>query len=117
MPLKDSEVDLDFRNDTLGDLEGEPLLPEGRYHVVITSAKREAAESGSTCFRVRYRVVAGTNPAAKGATASERFYLSQGALKRLKILAHRLGLAKDEDIGVKAGPMNFEPAIGRELVV
>jgi hypothetical protein len=117
VPLRDTEIDLDFRGDTLAELEGEALVPEGRYHIVLTSVKREEGGGGSPCFRARYRVLAGTNPAAKGMAASERFHLSEDAKKRLKILAKRLGLVGDADIGVKTGTFDFQAAVGRELVV
>jgi hypothetical protein len=117
VPLRDTEIELDFRGDTPADLEGEALVPEGRYHVVLTSFKREEGGGGYPFFRGRYRVVAGTNPAAKGMSASEKFHLSEDAKKRLKILAKRLGLVGDADIGVKTGTFDFQHAVGRELVV
>lgn len=117
MPLGDYEVDLDFRGDTPADLEGEPVLPPGKYHVIITGAKRQEKADEIPCLRIRYRVLAGTNPAAVGATCTERFYLSDNAKWRLKILANRLGLVKDSEVGVRSGPVDFRPAVGREMVV
>lgn len=114
MPMNDYEVDLDFRGDSPTDLEGESVLPEGKYHIIITGLKRE---SDPACMRFRYQVVAGTVPQAVGATGSERFYLSMDAMKRMKILAHRLGLVKDTDIGTRTGALDLRPAVGRELVV
>lgn len=113
--LSDTEVDLDWRGDTPEALDGEATLPPGKYHVVITGIKREAERT--PCLRFRYQVLAGTNRGIAGASGSERFYLGAEAVKRLKILAHRLGLVKDSDFGTRAGPLNFTAAIGRDLVV
>lgn len=115
MPLSDTEVDLDWRGDTPDSLDNDPVLPPGKYHIIITSVKRETEKK--PCLRVRYQVLAGTSREPVGMTSSERFYLTPDAAKRLKILAHRLGLVKDSEIGTRTGPTDFRLAIGRELCV
>jgi hypothetical protein len=114
MPYGEYEIPLDLTRDAVDDLDGDGVIPAGKYHVLITGLKRET--DGVGCLRYRYQVLAGTVPAAAGASGGERFYLSEDAKRRLKILAHRLGLINDGDFGRQVMP-EWQRAVGRELVV
>lgn len=107
-------VPLELHDVTAADLEGELLIPEGRYHVQITGVRM--VDKGNPCLVFRYQVLGGTNPAAVGGVASERFYLSEQAKKRLAILAHRLGFLGDADFGSRK-VIDWNEAVGCELVV
>lgn len=111
MPYAETEVDLDLTNDTPESLDEDfALLPAGRYHLRITGVARET--NPSPHLRLRCRVLAG--PKA-GAVTSEKFYTSEEAKKRLKILATRFGLIERGDFGQRR-PIDFAALVGRDLV-
>src|SRR5436305_1826629 len=114
MPLRETEVELDLTHDTPDDLDGQTLLPEGKYHILVTSVTRKAG-GDSPHLSFRYQVLAGTDPAAAGLSSSERFYLTAEALGRLKILATRAGLIGEQDFGRKKTP-DFSRLAGVDLV-
>lgn len=107
-------VPLELHDVTAADLEGELVIPEGQYHVRITGVRMN--DKGTPCLVFRYEVLGGTNPAAVGGSASERFFLSEQARKRLAILAHRLGFLSDADFGSRK-VIDWAEAVGSELVV
>src|SRR5262245_11460385 len=110
---EDLNVELNLGAVTAHDLEGEALVPPGRYHVLIRNIARR--NDPSPHLRFRYEVLAGTDPSAVGALSSERFFLSEKAEKRLAILGHRLGLIGDNDFGGRKS-VDWSRAIGRDLV-
>lgn len=107
-------VPMELHDVTAADLEGELVIPEGRYHIQITGVRLN--EKGTPCLIFRYEVLAGTNSAAVGSVASERFFLSEQAKKRLAILAHRLGFLSDADFGGRK-VIDWNEAVHSELVV
>lgn len=114
MSLQNLVVDLSLLNDTPEALEGEAIVPEGKYHALITSV--EHAEMPSAHYKVRYQILAGTNKAAVGCNSVEKFFLSENAIKRLKVLAMRLGLIGENDFGGNKA-LNMAELIGREVIV
>jgi hypothetical protein len=110
----DVTVDLDLRQVDLAELEGEEFPGDGKYHVRIEGARR--VSDRTPYLGIRMVVLAGADPSAVGRVFTERFYLTDGAIKRLKVLAHRLGLLPEGAIGT-VHPVNWREAIGRQLVV
>jgi hypothetical protein len=96
------------------DLEGNAVLPPGRYHVAIREVFRRSDPSAH--LLVKYEVLAGTNAAAVGAVSAEKLFLSDKAAKRVAILGHRLGLIDDKAFGRR---IDFDSSalLGRDLVV
>jgi hypothetical protein len=108
------EIELPLGNVSVDDLEGESNPPKGKYHAKVVSVRRVA--DGSPHLAVRLAILAGTNSAAVGMLFTERFYLSDKAIKRLAILAHRLGLIGDGDFG-GSKTVDWSAAVGRQLIV
>ena len=109
MSASELQVDLDLTGDAPADMEEGGVMPEGRYHAVLPAIKREAEEGRTPCLRVKYQTVAGPAVGCSGSerfflSGSERFFLSLDAKKRLKILAHRLGLIGEKDFGRPVNP-------------
>lgn len=105
-------IELDLTKITASDLEGEAILPPDMYHIVIVAAKKDDG-----ALKLRYQVLASAkHPETVGSLASERFFLSDKAIKRLVILGHRLGLIDDNEFGGRKN-IDWSAAQNRDLIV
>lgn len=111
-----TEVDMTWNEWPEAELEGEDaLLPEGRHTVVVTAVTRPKKDEEA--LRIHYRVVESQWPSAIGLTCSERLSLArtEGARKRLHVLAKRLGWAE------RGGPLpariDWARLVGERLIV
>jgi hypothetical protein len=110
----DLSLEIDLTKIDVTELEGEDYPPPGKYHAQIDDVQRVSDQT--SYLKIRFLTLAGTDSSAVGRVFSERFYLSDKAVKRLKVLAYRLGLIGEGDIGTHA-VVNWREAIGRQLVV
>jgi hypothetical protein len=108
------EIELDLSTISVGDLEGEGNPPPGKYHAKIEDMQRVSDQT--SYLKVRFALLAGTDPNGAGCLFSERFYLSDKAKKRLAILAHRLKLIGEDDFGDRR-TVDWNEAIGKQLIV
>jgi hypothetical protein len=108
------EIELDLSTISVSDLEGEGSPPPGKYHAKIEDVQRVSDQT--SYLKVRFALLAGTDPNGVGCLFSERFYLSDKAKKRLAILAHRLKLISEDDFGDRR-TVDWDEAIGRQLIV
>jgi hypothetical protein len=108
------EIELDLSTISVADLEGDGSPPAGKYHAKIEGVQRVSDQT--SYLKVRFALLAGTDPAGVGCVFSERFYLSEKAVKRLAILGHRLQLIAGDDLGGRS-TVDWSQAIGRQLIV
>jgi hypothetical protein len=108
------EIELDLSTISVADLEGEGSPPPGKYHARIEDCQRISDQT--SYLKVRFALLAGTDPNGVGAVFSDRFYLSDKAKKRLAILAHRLKLIGGDDFGGRA-TIDWSQATGKQLIV
>jgi hypothetical protein len=107
-------VNMNLAGVTPDDLEQGGTPPPGRFHARISDVKHISDETSYLKFRLA--ILAGTNPAGAGTVLFERFFLTERAIKRLAILAMRLGLMSRDACG-KSIDVNWSLAIGKELIV
>jgi hypothetical protein len=109
------EFDLDLTKDAdLRSLETDPLITPGWHHVVVETATYIGDKS--PCIKLGMRILESEHKSQIGLRFGERFYMSERALSRLKVLAGRLGMVKDADCG-KTARINWADAVGKQLVV
>jgi hypothetical protein len=110
-------IDLPLQTITAADLDGDTYhIPAGKYHVLVTAVEKSKPDDPKEFLRVRYEVLAGTASGHQGTRMSEKFFLSQAAIKRLAVLASRLGLLDKADFG-QPKPIDWSGIVGRDLVV
>jgi hypothetical protein len=108
------DIELDLSTLSVNDLEDEATATPGKYHTKIEDVQRVSDQT--SYLKVRFALLAGTDPNGIGAVFSERFYLSEKAKKRLAIFAHRLHLLVDDDFGGRVN-VDWSQAIGKQLIV
>jgi hypothetical protein len=111
-----AEFRLDLSNISEEDLEAGSHIPEGRYHIQWSDAIRDGQPSQTSYVRLRYTVLAGTDPSAVGAVGEERLYETEKAMKRAGIFCRRLGLVDESAFG-KVSSIDWAVIIGQEAVI
>lgn len=96
------------------DLSGMPLVPPGKYHVRVTDVREGKGKTPAVVLR--YQILAGTDPQAIGMYQEDNVFLTDSAIKRVALVALRLGLISRGDLGKKVN-VNWLQAYGRELIV
>jgi hypothetical protein len=110
----DLNFDLDLTGDTSDDIEGGSAPNPGKYHVEVTKVRHVSDQT--SYLEVTLHVLAGSDKAGVGRVFPERFYLSDGAIKRLKILGKRAKLIGDDDFGSRVS-VDWRKLVGKHLVV
>jgi hypothetical protein len=95
-------------------LEGDALVPAGWYHTVIEHV--EYINDRTACLKFRLRILEGTEKSQIGKRFTERFFLTDGSIKRLAALGNRLGLVGDKQLGTQVR-VDWSRAVGKQLVV
>jgi hypothetical protein len=111
---QDDLIHLDLTKVSLDDLEGEEPPAKGKYHARIEGAARLSDQT--PFLKVKLLLLAGTDSSQVGRTFSERFYLSDRAVKRLWVLGRRLGLIPDDAFG-SLFSLDPRQLVGRHLVI
>jgi hypothetical protein len=109
------EFELDLTGLTEDDLESDGRCAPGRYHIQFTDAAHDA-KSQLPCVRLKYTILAGTDPSAVGTVLEERLYFSEKAKKRAAIFAKRLGLIDASAFG-KRSSLDWSGAVGQQAIV
>lgn len=101
---------------TEDDLGNAPQVPPGKYHVLVTDVKESGKDDKTPFILLKQRVLNGTDQHAVGMTIEDRVFLTAGAIKRVALVALRLGLISRADLG-KNVRVDWSKAKGRELIV
>jgi hypothetical protein len=110
-----ADFELDLTDLSEEDLEQGNHCPPGKYHVVFTDTARDA-KSNNPCLRLKYQILAGTDPSAVGTVLEERLYFSDKAQKRAAIFAHRLGIIDASAFGTRS-TLDWSALVGTQAVV
>ena len=106
----DLDLELDLTDTSADDLEGGNNVPPGKYHARIEEVKR--VSDMTSYLRVKFALLAGTNPAGVGRALSERFYLTEKARKRINAFASRMRLVDAASLGSRV-PRTNRPSCPR----
>jgi hypothetical protein len=108
------EIELDLTTISAADLEGDNNPPPGKYHARIEDVQHVSDQK--PYLKVRFALLAGTDPEGVGCALHERFYLSEKARPRVANLVRRLKLIGDDAFGGRT-TVYLGQAIGQQLIV
>jgi len=110
----DLSMDMDLSDVRPDELEGGETVPTGRYHARLESVKR--ISDMNSHLKLRFTLLAGTNPAGVGHTFQEKLFLTEKAKPRLRGIATRMGLLTTANCGERV-TINWGDAVGKEFVI
>jgi hypothetical protein len=110
----DLNMDMDLSDVRPDELESGEIVPIGRYHALLEEIKR--VSDMTSYFKLRFKLLAGTNPAGVGHTFQEKLFLTEKAKPRLRGIAARMGLLTTANCGERV-TINWGDAVGKEFVI